>query len=149
MSIFDAHYLFLFLSYYSLQVLSEVLLCMLLCERKAVSRRIFSFVHDFKSQCWMEEDEEEEGGVFTWQEEERARMSCDARRQERRGVWVMVRQGESGWVGGGASGPQSLYGRASVIWVISALCLCGRRGDHQSYQMKFNLVCLDPCGLIL
>lgn len=30
-----------FLSYYSLQVLSEVLLCMLLCERKGVSQNLF------------------------------------------------------------------------------------------------------------
>lgn len=71
-----------------------------------------------------EEDEEEDG---------RTRTLCDARRWEWR--WVKV---QSGWGRGEASGTPSLYesqfGSAWIMWVISALCLCGCC-NRQPYQM--------------
>ncbi|KAM7372380.1 hypothetical protein PAMP_009550 [Pampus punctatissimus] len=45
-------------------------------------------------------------------------------------------QKKSVWVG--KKKLTALYGKAaaaSVILVISALCLCGRHGNHRSYQM--------------
>lgn len=56
------------------------------------------------------------------------------------GISIKVQYRVSGRGGGReANGPAVALWKpiqsASVIWVISALRLCGRRGNHQSYQM--------------
>lgn len=110
--------------YYYLQVLSEVLLCMLLCDRTGVSQSCCFF---FSFNCaWIqivvlkEEGEEKEGGgcYEVWGD----------------GVTRSKTRPRVSVLGGGASGTPLLYestlGSTWVRWDISVLCLCGHCGNH-------------------
>lgn len=81
-------------------------------------------------------------GVFTEQEEkERKKRGCyvmrgdrsDEESQRRSGGESQCGEGRSKWPAVALWKP---IRSASIIWVIAALCLCGRRGNHQPYQMR-------------